>query len=79
VIFVELLLLFASLPDADGDCVRRIREGDEHAFRDLFDRYHGALYRYLLHRNVHPDVAEDLVQQTFVMVWERRDTLREDG
>lgn len=80
-IFVELLLLFASLPDAvdDGEFVRRIREGDEHAFRDLFDRYHGALYRYLLHRKVHPDVAEDLVQQTFVMVWERRGTLREDG
>lgn len=80
-IFVDLLLLFASLSDGDGEAefIRRIRSGDTHAFRDLFDRYHGALYRYLLHRNVHPDVAEDLVQQTFVMVWERRDSLREDG
>ncbi len=80
-IFVEILLLLASLPGGEDEAefVRRIRSGDAHAFRDLFDRYHGALYRYLLHRNVDPQVAEDLVQQTFVMVWERRESLREDG
>lgn len=80
-LLVELLLLFASLPDGDDEAefARRIRDGDAHAFRTLFDRHHGALYRYLVHRNVDPDVAEDLVQQAFVTVWERRGTIREDG
>jgi RNA polymerase sigma-70 factor (ECF subfamily) len=81
VLFAELLFLLVSLTDGvdDVEFVRRIRAGDAHAFRDLFDRFHAPLYRYLMHRKVDPEVAEDLVQQTFVMVWERRDTLREDG
>lgn len=45
--------------------VRRIRRGDESAFRFVFDEYYDRLYRFALARtrgDVH--AAEDLVQQT---------------
>ena len=45
--------------------VRKIRRGDETAFRYVFDEYYDRLYRFSLARtrgDVH--AAEDLVQQT---------------
>ncbi len=35
---------------------------------DLFDRFHLAIYRYLLRMTGRPDVAEDLTQDVFVRV-----------
>lgn len=56
-----------------------LRAGDRTAFRALFERHHGELLRYLRYRNVPDEQAEDLVQQAFVTVWERRQSLRDDG
>ena len=45
--------------------VRRIRRGDEAAFRHVFDEYYDRLYRFALARvNADQSAAEDLVQQT---------------
>lgn len=45
--------------------VRRIRRGDESAFRYVFDEYYDRLYRFALARTRGDvDSAEDLVQQT---------------
>ena len=40
--------------------------GDASAFRELFDRYSGVLYRMLLRDLRRPEEARDLVQQTFL-------------
>ncbi len=56
----------------DAELARRIREGDRQAFRCFFDRYHAFLLHYLERMGVAPDVAEDLVQQAFLTIWERR-------
>lgn len=58
------------------EVARRIREGDRAAFRAFFDRYHGMLYGYLRRRGVDPAVCEDLTQQAFVKIWERRKDIR---
>src|SRR2546426_2098957 len=59
---------------AEGDLVRRVRAGDEAAFEALFHAYHAALcafvYRYLGAR----DLAEEIVQDVFLFVWDRRET-----
>lgn len=45
--------------------VRRIRKGDEAAFRQVFDEYYDRLYRFALARaGTDRPAAEDLVQQT---------------
>jgi RNA polymerase sigma-70 factor (family 1) len=53
----------------------KIAEGDDLAFRLLFDRYYGLIYsasfRYL---KVH-ELAEDMVQSSFLKIWEKRNRL----
>ena len=50
---------------------RKLRARDPHAMADLYDRY-GRLAYALIHRIVRNSaVAEDLVQETFLRVWNR--------
>ena len=73
--FPGLLLLLALSDDEqldDPELARRIRHGNREAFRRFFERYHGLLYGYLRRRNVDPDTCDDLLQQAFVTIWERR-------
>lgn len=67
-----MLLLLALQPPDDAALVGRIRDGDHGAFRTFFERHHGALLAFLYRRNVPDAVADDLVQQAFVHVWEHR-------
>lgn len=62
----------------DPELARRIRDGDRQAFRAFFDRYHGLLYGYLRRRGTDPATCEDLVQQAFVVIWERRGKIDQD-
>ncbi|MDQ7039897.1 MAG: RNA polymerase sigma-70 factor [Rhodothermus sp.] len=56
----------------DAALARRIRDGDQQAFRQFFERYYAFLLHYLERMGVSPEVAEDLVQQAFLAIWERR-------
>jgi RNA polymerase sigma-70 factor (ECF subfamily) len=59
----------------DDHFVIRIREGDESAFRELWERYHARLVRFA-RRYVHTDeAAVDVVQDMFFAVWVGRATL----
>ena len=52
--------------------VKRLRESDENAFAFLLDTYGKSLYFYcnsILENNT---FAEDVVQESFVRLWERR-------
>ncbi len=74
-ILVALLLLAQQGPGEeldDPELARRIRHGDQQAFRLFFERYHAFLLRYLERMGLPVEVAEDVVQQAFLMIWERR-------
>ncbi len=58
----------ASAPDAE--LISR-SYGDPEAFAALFDRYSAMLYRYVS-RRLGPEVAEDLVGETFLVAFDRR-------
>jgi len=76
-----LLLVLCAQQDSELDdttLARRIRNGDGDAFRVFFNRYHDGLFRYLRSRKVPTQVAEDLVQKAFVMIWEKRDNIDPD-
>ncbi len=61
------------LPE-ESEWVGAIRAGDTSAFEALFHAYHAGMcsfaYRYLGAR----DLAEEIVQEVFLCVWERRET-----
>jgi RNA polymerase sigma-70 factor (ECF subfamily) len=52
-----------------------IRNGDESAFRDLFDEYYGNLCNYLKYYIMNHDEVEDQVQEVFVNIWRARKNL----
>lgn len=61
----------------DQAVVRRIRNGDETAFRRVFDDFYPRLYRYALARlNGDREAAGDVVQQTFCKAIEQLDSYR---
>jgi len=73
-----LLLLLATDGSDDLDypaLARRIKDGDRAAFETFFQRHHAALFRYLTRRGCPNDVAEDIIQNAFVYIWQRRDAI----
>ncbi len=60
----------------DAELLRAWRNGDADAGAQLYDRHAGAIARFF--RNKLPDQAEELMQQTFLVLVESRDRIRED-
>lgn len=68
------------MPDCDhrerDRCwLRRICRGDEEAFEALFLAYYTDLCRFAARYVSSSDVVEDLIQDIFLSVWKRRETL----
>ena len=53
----------------------RIRDGDREAFRSLFDTYYASLCHYASHYLNDDSLSEEVVQELFVKLWEKRKTL----
>lgn len=55
---------------SDHESMRRVAEGDRLAFEELVGRYRHPLYRFILRQVRRPSIAEEVVQETFVRVFE---------
>jgi RNA polymerase sigma-70 factor (ECF subfamily) len=68
------------LPDTDtGEIVLRAVRGDSSAFEQLVTRLHLRVFRWALAFASDPDEADDIVQETFVLVYRRLSQFRADG
>jgi len=57
----------AGIPEfTDIDLIGRLTSGDEGAFLELYRRHQGGLYRFALHMSGRPELAADVVQETFL-------------
>ena len=63
---------------ADKILVTQLIDGSKEAFLELYGKYHAALYRHALKFMKSPALAEDVVQDTFLKVWENRRSLNAD-
>ena len=68
-----------SLPRARATCsdemlIRRIAVGDQLAMRSLFARHQTPLYRWLLRIARNETLAEDLLSEVFLDVWQKAST-----
>ena len=52
-------------------------QGSEPAFTLLFNRYKHKLYSYLLPLTTSPQIAEDIIQDTFLKLWKDRASLKD--
>lgn len=55
--------------DSDQDIISRVIAGDRDAFATLINRYSDALYRHALGMTGSPDVAEDILQTSFIKAY----------
>lgn len=58
--------------------IRAFKKGDAGAFEILFKLYHKRLYAFLFSLLKSKDDAEEIVQDTFVKIWEKREEFIED-
>jgi RNA polymerase sigma-70 factor (ECF subfamily) len=65
------LLLAIEFGENDADLVRRLQRRDPRAMAELYDRYGRLVYALILRVVRDGGIAEDLVQETFMRVWNR--------
>jgi RNA polymerase sigma-70 factor (ECF subfamily) len=56
---------------ADAQLLDRVAQGDTGAFESLFRRYRPRLRRYLDRRTRRPDLVDEIVNDTMLVVWRR--------
>ncbi|WP_165699432.1 RNA polymerase sigma-70 factor [Hymenobacter jejuensis] len=63
---------------SDSDCLARLRAGDDQAFDLLFQQFAPGLCRFAFqHLKSHAE-AEEIVQECFLKLWQRRHQLEEN-
>jgi RNA polymerase sigma-70 factor (ECF subfamily) len=65
------LWLAIHAPEGDADLVERLQRRDPQALAELYDRYGRLVYSLILRIVRDSGTAEDLVQETFLRVWNR--------
>jgi len=59
----------------DQNLLQLIAEGCEQSFRKLYDLYAGKIYSMAIGYVKSPMAAQDVVQEIFVKIWQKRDSL----
>ncbi|HPD46514.1 MAG TPA: sigma-70 family RNA polymerase sigma factor [Anaerohalosphaeraceae bacterium] len=62
----------------DAELLKRYREGDEVAFREIVDRYKNSLYSFLRRFLNRQDLVEDVFQETFLQLFASRESFDVD-
>ena len=52
----------------DQELLRQLSKGNEAAFRTLYERYQGAIYRFALHMSGNSALAEETTQEVFMLL-----------
>lgn len=60
----------------DEKILELVKDGHEGAFAELYHRYSSDIYSYTLRLVSNPTVAEDLIQEIFVGVWQSLDNFK---
>ncbi|HWW39752.1 MAG TPA: sigma-70 family RNA polymerase sigma factor [Pedobacter sp.] len=60
---------------SDSALLSLMGQDNELAFSCLIDRYHSTLFRHLLRRTQSPDDTQEILQDIFISLWNKRKTL----
>ena len=61
--------------NANNELVKRLQNNDKEAFEELYWKYHSAIYCNILKLTRDLIVTEDIVQEVFITLWEKRHSL----
>jgi RNA polymerase sigma-70 factor (ECF subfamily) len=71
--------LALAVPSSDIQLLRQVAAGDEVAFAELYDLYAPPVYNYLLRLVNEPAVAEEILQEVFLAMWQSAHRFREEA
>lgn len=63
----------------DKSLLLKIADGDQQAFRLIFDAYRNRVFTYAVRYLKSKELSEEIVQEVFMKIWVKRDSLREIG
>jgi RNA polymerase sigma-70 factor (ECF subfamily) len=58
----------ADSPSHDQELLRQLAKGNEAAFRALYERYQGPIFRFALHMSGNSATAEEVTQEVFMLL-----------
>lgn len=58
--------------------IEKIKSGDDVAFKVLYNKYYPRLYYFIYEFIRMDDIAENIVHDTFITFWQKRNTLKSD-
>lgn len=61
---------------SDSQLLAQVKSSDKGAFQVLFERYQPILFRFVVFHTGQSDLSHDIVQQTFLSVWEHRRSIK---
>ena len=61
--------------DIDNNLLNRLRDDDEVAFAELYDRYWQQLFLYAYNVNHNKELCEEILQDVFLSLWGKRKSL----
>lgn len=64
------------MEESESRLIERLLSSDEEAFKLAFEKYQPILFRAVLHSVRDEDTTHDIVQETFVRVWNHRASLQ---
>jgi RNA polymerase sigma factor (sigma-70 family) len=59
----------------DQELVPLLKDGDQYAYTELYNRYKTLLYVFSLRRLANREEAKDLIQELFLTLWSKREEL----
>ena len=63
----------------DIELLEKLKNDDEIAFKVIFNKYYSRLYYFILEFVSLDDISENIVQDTFFTLWNKRHELKEDS
>jgi len=60
---------------SDSDLAGKVKTGEKNAYQELFERYSPRIYQFSLSYLKNKSDAEELVQDIFLKIWEKREML----
>ncbi|MEP7376012.1 MAG: RNA polymerase sigma-70 factor [Chitinophagaceae bacterium] len=58
------------------ELLRQLIEGDAHAFKEIYELYQDKIYAFAYKLTKQKHVADDMVQEVFIKLWEKRDQVK---
>src|SRR5690606_19935899 len=60
------------------DLLQRLQNGDQNAFTALYNKYSNRIYNMLLKLTQSQELADELLQDTFIILWNKRTDIDPD-